>query len=107
MTKTQKTKKIKSIETKDDGDRDEYSRHQQEHQEYQEGDIDSDLDYKPAAASKELLNDLGTYQADDIEMTMPTIQNQQQGTPEEESALPMMHRADSYGRIPAPHENDV
>lgn len=100
MTKTQrKTKKIKSIETKDDGDRDEYSRQQQE---YQEGDISSDLDYKPAAASEPLY----THQTD-IEMTMPTIQNQQQGTPEEESALPMIHRADSYGRIPAPHENDV
>ena len=102
MTKTQKTKKIKSIETKD-GDRDDYSRQQQE---YQEGHISSDLDYKPAAASKPL-NDLDTHQAYDIEMTMPTIQNQQQGTPEEESELPMIHRADSYGRIPAPHENDV
>ena len=103
--KTQrKTKKIKSIETKDDGDRDEYNRQQREHR---EGDINSNLNN--TTATSESLSNLGANQADNIEMRMPStsFQNQQQRTPEEEFAFPVMNRADPFGHIPAPHDNDV
>jgi hypothetical protein len=105
MAKTQQQKKkIKGIESKDGGDRDEYSRQQREHR---ESDMNINQDYNSTAAARKSLNDLGENQADDDGM-MPSIQSKQHGTPEEEFTLPMKNtRADPFGRIPVPHDNDV
>jgi len=108
MTRTQgqgETKKIKSMDTKDDGDRDVYRLQQKEHR---GGEINSGL-YHNAATASESLGDLGTNQdqADDVEMTMSSTQNQQQGSPEKEFQMPMKNRTDSVGRIHAPHDHDV
>jgi len=106
MTKSQqptKTKKIKRIETKEGGDKDDYSRQQQEHR---EGDIHINQDYSTDTVRKPL-NDIGTKHADDDGM-MTSIQSKQHGSPEEEYALPMTNaRADPFGRIPVPRDNDV
>lgn len=102
MTRTQgKAKKIKSMGAKDNGSLDEHSGQQQEHR---EGDINSSLQHNTAAVAIESLGDLG---ADDVEITMSSAQNQQQGTSDEKVALPMKNRANSFGRIPAPHDHDV
>ena len=86
--------------TKDYGDN-EYILQKQERR---EGDINSSLHHNTAAAASESLSDPG---ADDVEMRTPSTQNQQQGTPEGEIEYPMKNRADPFGRIPAPHDNDV
>ncbi len=93
------------MDTKDDGDRDAYILQQKE---LRGGEINSSL-YHNAATASGSLSDLGTNQdqADNVEMTMSSTQNQQQGTQEKEFELPVKNRTDSFGRIPAPHDHDV
>ncbi len=94
------------MDTKDDSDRDTYRLQQKEHR---GGEINSSSLYHNAATASESLSDLGTNQdqADNVEMTMSSTQNQQKGTPEKEFELPVKNRTDSFGRIPAPHDHDV